>query len=185
MTVLLTALALLPPCAQAQQASRRAEFSVGYSYLRSDFGDRHGSLVGGGMFSAAYFPLERLGMVLEASTHHGTIRGANIDTTLVLFGPRMYFLRSRLLEVFGHLLSGFHYAQVGLPGLGVAGDDDTGFALAAGFGFNVPWRGRLALRVLQVDYVTQDVDLPARVGKIDQLADNFRLSAGLLLHWGR
>jgi len=182
--VLLTSLTLLPLPAGAQEDSPRAEFCVGYAYLRSDFGDRHGSLVGGGAFSAAYFPLQRLGMVLEASTHHGTIRGANIDTTLVLFGPRMYFLRSRVLEVFGHLLSGFHYAQVGLPGLGVAGDDDTGFALAAGFGLNVPLRGRFTLRVLQVDYVTQDVDLPARVGKIDQLADNFRLSAGLVLNWG-
>ena len=107
-----------------------------------------------------------------------------MDSNLFLFGPRVYFLRTKRVDAFGHGLFGFHNTQVGFPTLGVAGDDDTGFAFAGGVGADVKLTKNWAIRALQVDYLTGDFDLPTKSGRVDQFTDNIRLSSGIVFRWG-
>lgn len=180
--VSLSALVLfLAAPAWAQNDPPRYDIFAGYSYLRGDFGQQHGDLAGGGIVSGAFHLNSYLAAVAEFSTHHDTIGGVNVDNNLYLFGPRVYFLRTDRFTPFAHALLGFHHTQVGFPGAGIAGDDDTGTAFAAGVGLDVNIHKNLAFRALQVDYLLMDQNLPTG---INQSTDNLRLASGIVFKWG-
>lgn len=174
--------ALLLALPAAAQDSSRAEVFIGYSYLRGDYGDRHGDVLGGALVSGAWRFNDHFSAVGEASTHHDTIRGAHVDSNLFLFGPRVHILGQRRIAPFAHALFGFHQTQVGFPGVGLGGDD-TGFALAAGGGLDLNLYRHFAVRALQADYILQDLNLPTRTGGVNQYTDNIRLASGIVFKW--
>lgn len=158
---------------------------VGYSYLRGDFGEQHGDLAGGAILSGVANFHRHVGVVAEWSTHHDTNRGVNVDSNLLLFGPRFYFVHGKRVTPFFHVLAGIHHTQVGFPGLGINGDSDNGAALAAGAGLDVDVHRKVSVRLFQVDYVTMDLKFPTRTGSVNEFTDNVRVSAGLVFNWGR
>ncbi len=180
--ILLGVLLLFAVPTWAQEDVEKVNVFVGYSYLRGDFGRLHGDVVGGGVVSGAYNFNKHFAAVGEWSTHHDSdVKGMNVDNNLFLGGPRFTFLRTKRLTAFSQALFGFHHTQIGLPGTGLQGDDDTGFAFAGGVGFDVNLSKHWAIRT-QVDYVTLDLDLPS-VG-INQSTDNMRTSGGIVFRWG-
>ncbi len=164
----------------AQEKTPKGEFHVGYSYLRGDFGQRHGDLKGGAQVEIVGNPNRILGLVGNFSTHHGEARGANVDQQQFLFGPRVN-LRTRAVTPFVHALFGFHRTRVGFPLTGQAGADDKGFSFAPGAGLDANFHEKVAWRVIQADYVSSKLKLPTGV---DQFMDNMRLSSGLVFRWG-
>jgi opacity protein-like surface antigen len=180
--ILLGVLLLVAVPTWAQDDVEKVNVFVGYSYLRGDFGRLHGDVVGGGVVSGAYNVNKYFAAVGEWSTHHDSdVKGMNVDNNLFLGGPRFTFLRTKRLTAFSQALFGFHHTQIGLPGTGLRGDDDTGFAFAGGVGFDVNLSKHWAIRT-QVDYVTLDLELPP-VG-INQSTDNIRTSGGIVFRWG-
>lgn len=177
-------LTLLAVPAFAQEEVPRYEIFAGYSYLRGDVGERHGDLTGGAIVSGAYNFNKWFSGVAEWSTHHDTFRGTNVDSNLFLFGPRATFFRHKRFSAYGQGLFGLHNTQVGFPGVG-AGNDDTGFAFAGGVGGDIQLTRNWSVRAIQVDYLTQDLNLPTRSGGVaNQFTDNIRLSSGIVYRWG-
>ncbi len=180
--ILLGVLLLVAVPTWAQDEVEKVNVFVGYSYLRGDFGRLHGDVVGGGVVSGAYNVNKYFAVVGEWSTHHDSdVKGVNVDNNLFLGGPRFTFLRTERFTAFGQALFGAHQTQIGLPGTGLRGDDETGFAFAGGVGLDVNLSKHWAIRT-QVDYVTLDLDLPS-VG-INQSTDNIRTSGGIVFRWG-
>jgi len=131
--LLTLAVAALP--AGAQSTTPAGEVFLGYSYLRGDFGERHGNLNAVAQAEAAANLNRFFGLVGEVSTHHGQVRGANVDHQLFLFGPRVS-LRTAPVTPFVHGLFGFHRTRVGFPGSVQPGTRDKGFSFAVGTGLD-------------------------------------------------
>ncbi len=183
--IVLSLLVFVPPTF-AQNQDDRYEVFVGYSYQRADFGRRHVDLGGGAIASGAYRVNDWLAAVGEWSTHHDSKGGANVDTNLFLFGPRVYLLDHERFQPFAHGLFGVHTTQVGFPGRGsIANSKDTGFVFAPGAGVDIRLNENFWVRALQADYLVTDVNIATGpAGGIDQFTDNVRLSSGIVFRWG-
>jgi hypothetical protein len=185
----------LPLAAFAQEAPR-AELFGGYSYFRADGGGNlhgwNGSIAGN---------LSRwFGLVADFSGHFGSESfqvgvpvvtpfppvpslSTDIDSNLHLFlaGPRLSYRKHERLVPFGHLLLGVARAHIdgkfeGPTFIVRFSNTDTAFALALGGGLDVELSKRVALRLIQADY------LLTRFG--DGTQNNGRISVGIVLRLG-
>jgi outer membrane protein OmpA-like peptidoglycan-associated protein len=175
----------------------RVDLSGGYSFWRAvpfNAGNRI-AWTHGGTASVAYNLNDWLGVVGEFGGYRVTRSGstasnivsAHGDVFSYLFGPRVSFRHDRFTPFVQVLLGGVNASQVKLSSCTVgcaslAGDD--AFAMSAGGGLDVKLSHRLAIRLIQAEYLmTRFPDATTNTEhKITQ--NNVRLSAGLVVHFG-
>ena len=185
---LIAALALaLPVIAQAQE-SPRTEILAGYSYLRLDDNDIDGldRDLNGFTLSGNYNFKKSLGLKADVSGHFGDALTNILPRTdfrqyMFLFGPQFTLRNSGRFTPFAHVMAGFAYAQSKNDSLGLD-ISDTGFAFAAGGGVDIKaLSSRLAIRLVQADYVMTRFD--DGIGGTTT-SHNLRTSTGIVLRIG-
>jgi opacity protein-like surface antigen len=185
---LIAALALaLPVIAQAQE-SPRTEILAGYSYLRLDDNGIDGldRDLNGFNLSGNYNFKKSLGFKADVSGHFGDALTNILPRTdfrqyTFLFGPQFTLRKSERFTPFVHVMAGFAYAQSKNDSLGLD-ISDTGFAFAAGGGVDIKaLSSRLAIRLLQADYVLTRFN--DGIGGTTT-SHNLRTSTGIVLRLG-
>jgi hypothetical protein len=109
-----------------------------------------------------------LGAVADFSGHYGSSQGFKFQAYNFLFGPELVYGKSRSTFFVRGLVGAAHNY--------VSGATSTGLEYGGGAGIDIAWRGRLAIRAIQADY------LKSRTFGVDQ--KNLRLSTGLVFHLG-
>jgi len=128
---------------------------------------------------------------VNGETAMNTQSGIGLSEIRVLGGPRfMYGLPSvkhvlPRLQIYGHALFGYTHGFDGMfpqapqsPTL--TAPSASSFALEVGGGLNLPLRGRLGIRLVEVDYV--QTDLP---NNANNHQDDIQASAGITFHLNR
>ncbi len=92
-----------------------------------------------------------------------------------MYGPRFSYRNRPGWTGFGHVLAGVAHATAKVTPTGPHADD-TSFALAAGAGLDMKFRGSTAIRILQAEYL--------HANALGANHNNFRLSAGIILYLG-
>jgi hypothetical protein len=152
------------------QTVPRVQLFGGYSYTRFDsstFGFAGGSNLNGWNVAVSGNILRNLGATAELSGQYGN----HLNLRDFAVGPQVLFPRGRFL-IFGHLLIGKGRTFVSEGG----GVGDTQRAYVAGGGMDMPFIHRFDIRIFQADYV--------RTGFLQQTQNNYRVSAGVVYHWG-
>lgn len=161
--LLLAGMILLAASAPAQDSYPRAEIFGGGSYFRApisrNFGGWHASV------SANLH--KNFGIVADLAGQYGRSSPGIYEYML---GPRFHY-RSDRATFFAHALYG---GLTALEGLEVNGTD---FLMAYGAGVDVNLGKRVALRVLQLDYL-------AHQGLHSQWQNNLRASVGVVFRLG-
>lgn len=156
----------------AQEGSSK-DVSIEYSYLRANPATGIPSFnSNGGSASFAYNPHSSYGFVGEFSGYHiGDVGPATVNTNLFtyMFGPQVYFHHFSRFTPFVHDLFGVAHTDV-------FGTTHNSFAMAAGAGVDVPFRGHLSLRFGPVDYLLSE--LP-ETGTGRRAQNNLRVSGGV------
>jgi hypothetical protein len=163
--------------ARAQDSYPRVEIFGGYSYLRVDvlgatdtYENRHGwgASIAGNISG-------NIGVVAEFSGHYGKEQipfeagERDISHHTFLVGPRLSYRLERL-TVFGHALAGYYREKLSRS------QAISGFAMGLGGGVDLNLGKRVAVRLIQADY------LPARLN--DNWQNNYRIQTGLVLKLG-
>jgi outer membrane immunogenic protein len=114
--------------------------------------------------------------------HAGNINTAHEDLSLVsyLFGPRYSIrTRTRFVPFAQFLVGGVHGFDAIFPSTNGSGAPPDGFAFAAGGGVNAYSSRRVAVRVIEADYLQTQLPNGA-----DNRENHLRLSAGIVLRFG-
>lgn len=159
--------------AVAQEGSSK-DVSIEYSYLRANpsttgFPSFNSN---GGSASFAYNPRRSFGFMGEFSGYHiGDIGTASVNTNLFTYmvGPQVYFHHFSRFTPFVQDLFGVAHTNV-------FGATHNSFAMAAGAGVDVPFRGHLSLRFGPVDYLLSEFP-ETTTGRKAQ--NNLRVSGGV------
>jgi Outer membrane protein beta-barrel domain len=169
---LLIPLLFLPLSAMAQQTPVVEVFG-GYSHLVANVSASSFNL--NGVDASVTENLNRwFGGKLEYNAQFGTEAGNKVNTETLMYGPVFSYRKNPKFVPFGEALAG---AVRGGPEYLDVSERVFHFAAAVGGGLDVTLTDRVALRVIQADY------LLTRFSGTRQ--DNFRLSAGILLRFGR
>jgi hypothetical protein len=180
---------VLPIIAQAQE-SPRAEILGGYSYLRlddNDIDDLDQDLNGFNVSTNFTLFRKSFGLKADVSGHFGDTLVSILPRTdfrqyLFLFGPQFTLRKSERFTPFVHVMAGFAYTETKNDTLGLD-LTDTGFAFAAGGGVDIKaLSSRLAIRLLQADYVMTRFDDPSGSGSTT--SHNLRASTGIVIRVG-
>lgn len=195
---------LLPLCAKAQETPS-AEVFGGYSYLHGETGrDLHGW-----NGSVAANLNKWFGLVVDVSGHYDssssnfvvtipdspTLPGlpplafrVKMDTKIhtIMVGPRFSYRKIEKITPFAHALFGVSRTHQEVQTVSASfesfsSDNNTTFAMAIGGGLDVNLSKRLALRVIQADYLYKRLEFN-RFGF--DTHDNLRASVGLVFRFG-
>lgn len=166
-------LVLFLPLAATAQQTPKVEVFGGYSNLEANLSSSSFNL-NGADFSVTENVTLWFGGALDFSSHFGTEAGFKVDTETLTYGPVFAYRKHPSVVPFSHVLLGAvrgssDYLDISKPAVH--------FALAAGGGIDVKLTDRVALRLIQADY------LMTRFSAMRQ--DNIRLSAGIVLRFGR
>ena len=163
-------LATLPAAAQE---STSKDVSVEYSYLRANPSTGVPSFnSNGGSASFAYNLGSSYGFAGEFSGYHiGNIGPASVNTDLFtyMFGPQIYFHHYSRFTPFVQDLFGVAHTNA-------FGTSHNSFAMAAGVGVDVPFRGHFSLRFGPVDYLLSEFP---EGGTSRRAQNNVRVSGGV------
>ncbi len=154
----------------AAQDVPRIEVFGGYSYLRFDsrsFGFAGGSNLNGYNLAPAFNIFHGLGVVGELSGQYGS----HLNLRDVAVGPQVLYPRNNLI-FFAHAMYGDARTFVSVGN----GAGNTARLIEGGAGADLYYSPRLSFRVLQVDYL--------RTSLFHGTQNNFRISTGLVYHWG-
>lgn len=177
-SALLLLLAVIPP-ASAQDRYPKAEIFGGFSYLpagRADF-PRRDSV--GFQMSLCGNLTRWFGIVADLGGQYNKSSGlgpgwpgttANTSVYEYLVGPR-FAVRRQKFNFFSHALVGRASGHTSLVGF-----SDSSSAFAGGGGLDLNVSDRLALRLVQLDYIGSFADI---------LEDNIRLGFGVVIKLGR
>lgn len=189
LTALASSVMLLP--AQAQTAKhvpeRRPELAVSYDLVGSNApaGQCGCFALNGGSATAAFpLPADHLSLVGRISgTHAGNIGGPKYSLTLVTytFGLRYTLpLHSEHVSLFADGMIGGSHAGGSLVSGSNPGASNAGGALAGsvGGGMDVRWKRFLSIRAFEADYQPTAFN-----NNTTGLQNNYRISAGLVLHF--
>jgi opacity protein-like surface antigen len=160
---------ILLACAVASGAQDTSKFDIfgGYSFVHS--GPGLGLTSGdanGWEASAAYNWNKWLALKADVDGHYCCAQTMHN----FLFGPQINLGHDKLRPYFHGLVGVSH-------GTSSPGFSDTVLGFALGGGVDLKWTDRISLRLVQADY------LGTRYG--DATQNNFRLSAGLVFHFGK
>ena len=170
----LFALVFFFSAAAAAQATPKVEVFGGYSNLFANLNNSSYNL-NGVHVSAAENVNSWFGGVLDFSSHFGSNAGLNVNTQWIMYGPRFAYRKSSAITPSVHVLFGGVRGSRGFEGISEA---NWRFAVGLGGDIDVRINDRVALRLVQADY------LPTHFLNLRQ--DNLRLSAGLVFrfpHW--
>jgi hypothetical protein len=164
---------LFVPLAATAQQTPKVEVFGGYSNLEANLSAPSFNL-NGVNFSVTENVNQWFGGTLDFASHFGTEAGNNVNTETLTYGPVFSYRKHPSIVPFGHILLGAvrgsaDYLDISKP--------VVHFALAAGGGIDVKLTDTVALRLIQADY------LMTRFSSARQ--DNVRLSAGIVLRFGR
>lgn len=154
--------------AAAAQDTPAAEFFGGYSYARVDASPASDINLHGWNASLAGNVNRWLGFVGDFSGHYGSPSGVDVNNHTFMFGPRVTG-RSETATPFVHALFGGARASA-------LGSSETAFAMALGGGVDINASERVAVRIIQADYVM------TRFSSVTQ--NNIRLSFGIVFKVG-
>jgi Outer membrane protein beta-barrel domain len=164
---------LFVPLAATAQQTPKVEVFGGYSNLEANLNAASFNL-NGTDFSVTENVNPWFGGTLDFTSHFGTEAGIKVNTETLTYGPVISYRKHPSVVPFGHVLLGAvrgssDYLDISKPAVH--------FAVAAGGGIDVKVTDRVALRLIQADY------LMTRFSSSRQ--DNIRLSAGIVLRFGR
>ena len=165
---LLTWLAGPTPAAAQTDNAPKIEVAAGPSLLRNGATAPSFSLYGGWQAEVSGNFNKHIGLTADFSGEYRSISGARISQYHYLFGPQFAVRRNRA--------TGFAHALVGADTLRAAGNSTSGFALGVGGGLDVNVGRRIAIRIVQADY------LPTRVSNL--WFRDFRLGMGIVFKFG-
>jgi hypothetical protein len=156
----------LPAAAQTP----RIAVSAGYSFMRFDsstIGFADYSNLNGANGSLTYNLTPSFGVTADIAGEYGE----HLHVAGWLVGPQFYH---RLLgaDLFAHAMFGQEQARVEI-GTPVT---NTGRALAAGGGIDIPISARFSIRAIQADFINSHT--------FDTDQNNLRFSTGLVFRWG-
>ena len=195
---------LLPLCAKAQETPK-VEIFGGYSYFNTETG---GDLHGWNGSVAANLN-KWFGLVVDVSGHYDS-RSSSLVVTIpdfptlpglpplefrtrvntkihtVMVGPRFSYRKIEKITPFAHVLFGVARTHTEAESRSASfesfsSSSDTTFAMAVGGGLDVKLSERLALRVIQADYVYKNLGFD-RIGFDNH--HNFRAGVGLVFRFG-
>jgi opacity protein-like surface antigen len=121
------------------------EIFGGPSIMRNGVSAPSYSLYGGWQAEASFNFLNHIGLTTDFGGQYRSIRGQTISQYEYLFGPR-FMARWSHATLFGHAL-------VGANTLHVSGASTNGFAWGLGGGLDYNVSHRIAIRVIQADYL--------------------------------
>lgn len=153
------------------QDTSKTELFIGYSHVRFHgqplgFADPTG--LNGGEVSGSYAFKPWLGAVLDASATFGSALGTTVHDYDLLGGPQVWYGKGKA-RVFGRLLIGASHDTVSVLG------SSNHLTYGAGGGAEVDVRPRLAIRLIQADYLA---------GRgFAETQRNLRLSGGVVFRW--
>ena len=151
--------------ARAQRNDAPAvEVAVGPSLLRNGATAPSFSLFGGWQAEASGNFSKHFGVTADFSGEYRSISGTRVSQYHYLFGPRFAVRSSRA--------TGFAHVLVGAGTLRAGGGSLNGLALGVGGGVDVNAGRRIAIRLVQADY------LPTRVS--NSWFHDFRLGLGVV-----
>lgn len=181
--VSLAGLLLLLTLPAAAQDPPKAEVFGGYQYTRVNPGEGAEGINLNGWNAALQGNLNNwFGIVADFSGAYGTptITGlGDVDTNIhtFLFGPQFNHRRDRL-NLFTRALFGAVRAKATQSGASVS---DNAFGMAIGGGVDVNATDRVAIRVVQVDYVLTRFD---GLSGSTESQHNARISGGIVFRFG-
>jgi hypothetical protein len=148
----------------------------GYSYMRFDskqlgFSGQD-NLNGGNVEIAIPNIYNGIGFAVDASGHFSS----EWKEFNFMFGPQ-YTYEVKSLRIFGHGLVGKARTRLRMPGTSQIEPSSLGDAVALGGGLELPWKGKLALRPIQADYMI--------TGAYGDKFHNVRISTGLTYTFGK
>ncbi len=163
---------LLAPLAANAQQTPKVEVFGGYSNLVANVSGPSFNL-NGLDFSVAENVNSWFGGVLDFTSHFGTEAWNKVNTQTLTYGPVFSYRKHPSVVPFVHGLLGAargstNYLDISKPAVH--------FVVVAGGGLDVKLTDRVALRLIQADYVM------TRFSSTSQ--DNIRLSAGITLRFG-
>jgi hypothetical protein len=178
---LLTSGAVL--CAQ-EVATPKYEVGVNYSWLHVNSANFDFQRTGNGGSGYFEYNLNRMiGLVGDFGGYANTRTGINDKALTYLFGPRFNWRHSRL-NPYAQFLFGGAYAWAGPT---ANSNTQNAFATAAGGGLDVKWTEHIAIKPIQVEYVTTQFD-SARLGgstmSFGGHQNDVRYSAGVVFQFG-
>ena len=167
-TLVLAGLLVLLPCAAAAQDSPTAEVFGGYSYIRANpKGGFIGSNGSGWNASAAWNWNKQWGYLADFSGYYCCSGNGEREHNF-LFGPQ-FNIRRKSVNFSVHALAGGSHGHA--PGFST-----TVSAWAGGGSIDIHLRGRVSLRVAQVDYFGTHY--------ANAVQHHFRYSGGLVFRFG-
>lgn len=169
----LLALVLFATLSASAQTTPQVELFGGYSRFIVNVNGPQFHL-NGGTVSAAENINRWVGGVVDFSAYGGTMSGVNVNSQLLLLGPRFTLRKAKGFTPFGHFLIGFSRGSRGYLGIS---ESASRFALAGGGGLDINVGDKLAIRVIQADYVM------TRFLSLRQ--DNLRLASGVVFRFGK
>ncbi len=194
----------------AAQDHPKAELFAGYSALITESEEdaivigtdrysvkRETGFLNGWNASLAYNPTKWLGFVGDFSGHYGSIDstvsipgqsatiGLKTHVHTLLFGPQ-FSARHDSYTAFARVLVGAAILDQSISVLGIsASGGQSGFAFAAGGGFDVKINDRISWRAVQADYIRMRFGEPKLIINGQKLSDatsinTFRISSGFV-----
>jgi peptidoglycan-associated lipoprotein len=184
----IAAISLVPAVAQAApalEAQPSAELALAYSYVRANAPPAGCGCfsMNGGSASFAYRLAHSVSVVGEfGAVNNGNVDSTGLDLTLstYLAGPRYSLHKSARFTPFAQVLVGGAHASGGLAPSEIHTGSSTAFAMAAGGGLDIKLTRHLAFRAFQTDYL-----LTLLPNRVNDHQNNFRLSTGVVLRFGR
>ena len=167
-------LLLLASLTAMAQDTPKAELFGGYSYAGEGSRGFDASIAGN---VNSYF-----GLVADIGGQYTRIEEEGVKetnrTNSFLFGPRFSLRRNKRVTLFAHALFGASHVRSEATELGQAFTfSDTGFGTALGGGLDVRVNDKMAIRVVQVDYLRRRF--------FDQTQNEGRLVAGVVFRFGK
>lgn len=154
------------------QEPPKAEIFGGYQFVHGNTGisGASGFNLNGWNTSASGFFTKNLGLTADFSGSYGTPSSLGVKASFYsfLFGPSVRFPNSSRVTPFIHGL-------FGVGRVSASGFSDTGFAWAAGGGFDASLSRNFSIRAVQVDFVQSKL--------VNLTQNNFRLSTGIVLRF--
>jgi hypothetical protein len=170
---LLFALVLFFSVAAAAQETPKVELFGGYSNLFANLNNSSYNL-NGVHVSAAENVNSWFGGVLDFSSFSGSNAGLNVNAQTIMYGPRIAYRKSRAITPSVHALFGAIRGSRGFDGISEA---NWRFALGVGGEIDVRLNDKVALRLVQADYIPTHF--------LDLRQDNIRVSAGFVFRFPR
>jgi hypothetical protein len=154
----------------------KAEIFGGYSYVRADIPTiplsilaERGANFNGGSGSVAYNPSPWVGLLGDVGVYHHGTRLGSTNIVTYLFGPRLSFRKSSRVTPYGQFVMGGTHMSIDTA-------SSTSFTLVMGGGLDAGISPRVAVRLIQADYM-----LATKTAEVT--GNRVRISAGIVFCW--